>query len=84
MVWRDIPALRGQSFELLLDYNRIKEGWGLLLCGLWDVAALQHQAAVCSNVSSTCGCRERLVVFLLSSNFQSWGHKLGRIYRSHL
>ena len=29
MVWRDEPALRGGSFELLLDYNSMKKGWGV-------------------------------------------------------
>ena len=38
MVWRDKPALRGESFELLLDYNWIKRG-GAVVCplGCWGV-----------------------------------------------
>ena len=50
MVWRETPALRGGGFELLLHYNWIKKGWGLLSFGPWAVEALQHQAAFCSNI----------------------------------
>ena len=32
MVWRDTPALRGGSFELLLDYNWILKRWGDCCC----------------------------------------------------
>ena len=38
LVWRDTPALRGRSFDLLLDYHWIKEGGGIavvLLLGCW-------------------------------------------------
>ena len=67
MVWRDTPALRGGGFEILLDYNQIKKGRGLFSCGPWAVGGLQFVPML----SSASGCREQLVLFLLSSNFPS-------------
>ena len=75
-MWRDTPALRGGSFELLLD-NWIKKGEGDALCSPWEVGASEQEAAVVPVLSSACGCREQLV--LASSNFQSWGYKLRRV-----
>ena len=40
MVWRDTLALRSGGFELLLDYNWIKNGWGVAVVwplGCWGV-----------------------------------------------
>ena len=73
MVWRDTPALRGEGFGFLLDYNWIKRG-GL---GCWGVAA---EAAVCSSVILRQGLCVALrhILLLLSSDCQSWGHKLRR------
>ena len=73
MVWRDTPALRGGGFEFSLDYNWIKKGVGvagLWPLGCWSVVNLLQFVLM---LSSACGCREWLVLFLASSNFQSWG-----------
>ena len=38
---RDISAVRGGAFELLLDYNWVKNVCGgVLLCGPWAAGAL--------------------------------------------
>ena len=68
MVWRDTPALRGGGFEFSLDYNWIKKGWRVAI--VWPLGCWGEFVPV---LSSACGCREWLVLFLASSNFQSWG-----------
>ena len=52
----------------------LKKG-GVLLCGPWAVGAesCNSRLRFVPRLSSACGCRERLVLLLLSRNFQSWG-----------
>ena len=74
MVWRDTPALRGGGFELLLDYNWTKNGWRGCCCVAPGLLGRYNKGLQFVPVfSSACGCREQLVLFLLSSTFQSWG-----------
>ena len=50
----------------------LKKG-GVPLCGPWAVGASSQGLQFVPMLSSTCGCREQLVLFLLSSHFQSRG-----------
>ena len=46
-MWRGVPTLKDEGFELLLDNNWIKKGWGqLLLCGPWTVGDIVIQEFV--------------------------------------
>ena len=45
----------------------------------------EMQFAPMLSFASACGGALSHVLFLLSSNFQSWGHKLGKVkWKSHL
>ena len=69
------------GFELLRDYNwllnRLGGGAVVWLLGYWS--AVTRRLQFIPMVFSDCDCRERLVLLLLSSNFQAWAHKLRRV-----
>ena len=71
MVWRDTSAMRGWSFELLLGYNWIKKG-GCCCVAPGLLGRCNAQLQFVPMLSSAWDCREQFLVFLLSSNFQTW------------
>ena len=72
-VERETPALRGGGFELLLHYNWIKKGGDCCRLAPGLLGRCNTRLHFVLILSSACGCREWLVLFLLSSDFQSWG-----------
>ena len=69
MVWRDISALRGGGFELLLDYHWIKKGWGCccMARGCWSVLKGGCGLFQCYLLPVAAGSVSSVLAF------QSWG-----------
>ena len=73
MAWRVTPVLRGGGFRLLLHYSWIKKVGGCCCVAPGLLGRYNKGLQFVPMFSSACGFRERLVLFLLSSTFQSWG-----------
>ena len=70
MEWRETPAVRGGALKLYWVIIGLKKG-GRLLCVSPGLLGCNPRLQFVPMLSSACGCRERLVLSLLSNNFQS-------------
>ena len=69
IVWRDTPVLVGGIFEHLLNYNWITKGGGCFSVAPGLLGHCNLRLQFVPVLSSACGCREQLVLFLLPGIF---------------